>query len=236
WHRGRRARTTVSAGEARCPRAVRRGNRRSRAVRQRRAATAGSAARRTRSAGAMPPSAQCRSRRGPRPRPSAWPGRPGGALARAPRQPRRTGWRWRRNTASTRRSWLPLPEPLRQQLAQAAQLLVTEILVGYELGQEQLGRAVEHFVYESAQRAATGGRALHQRTVAVGAPLAGVADVALLLERAQHGEDGRVREVVAEPLTHLGDGRGACVPQHAHHVELAVGECDRHGRLHLLTL
>src|SRR5947207_6725184 len=219
---------TALARAGRHPRAVTRLDRWSRAVRQRRAATAGPSARRTHSAGAMPPPAQCRSRRGPRPRPSAWPGRPGGALARAPRQPRRTGWRWRRNTASTRRSWLPLPEPLRQQLAQAAQLLVTEILVGYELGQEQLGRAVEHFVYESAQRAATGGRALHQRTVAVGAPLAGVADVALLLERAQHGEDGRVGELIGEPLAHFGDGCGADVPQHAHHVELAVGECDRH--------
>src|SRR5256885_16624525 len=137
-------------------------------VRRPRAAPAGLAARRTHSAGAMPPSAQCRSRRGPRPRPRAWPGRRGGALARAPRQPRRTGWRWRRNTASTRRSWLPLPEPLRQQLAQAAQLLVTEVLVGYELGQEQLGRSVEYLVYEPATWAAAGGPALHPRTEAAG--------------------------------------------------------------------
>src|SRR5947208_13674562 len=116
----------------------------------------------------MRPRAGGTSRRGPRPRPSAWPDPRGGALARAPRRPPRTGWRWRRNTASTRRSWVPLPEPIRQQLAQATQLLVTEILVGYELGQEQLGRAVEHFVYESAQFAARGRRGLHQGAVGAG--------------------------------------------------------------------
>src|SRR5436853_4937294 len=184
----------------------------------------------------MRPRAGGTSRRGPRPRPSAWPDPRGGALARAPRRPPRTGWRWRRNTASTRRSWLLLPEPLRQQLAEAAQLLVSEILVGHELGQEQLGRAVEHFFHEAAQRTAAGGRALDERTVAVGPPLADVADVALLLESAQHGEDSRVREVVAESLANFGNGGRPGVPQDVHHVELAVGEGNGHGRLHLLTL
>src|SRR5881398_4086799 len=148
----------------------------------------------------MPPPARGRSRRAPRPRPSAWPGASGAALARAPRPRRRTARRWRRSTASRRRSWLFLPEPIRQQLARAAQLLVTEILVGNELGQEQLGRAVEHFLQEAAQRAATGGRALDQGPVAVRPPLPGMRHVSLLLEGSQHRKHGGIREVVGEPL------------------------------------
>src|SRR5207249_11807151 len=98
--------------------------------------------------------------------------------------------RYRCSTASRRRSWLLLPEPIGQQLAQAAQLLVTEMLVGNELGQEQLGRAVEHLVQEAAQRAATGGRALDQGPVAVRPPLPGMRHVSLLLEGSQHRKHG----------------------------------------------
>src|SRR6266550_5468751 len=134
--RGRRARRTAPALEARHPRA---GPSRSRVVRRPPAAPAGPVARRTHSVGAVPPRARGTTLRGPRPTPNAWPDRPGGALARAPRPARRTAGQWRRSRASTRRSWLLLPEPLCQQLAQPAQLLVTEILVGNELGQEQLG-------------------------------------------------------------------------------------------------
>src|SRR6266853_650740 len=135
--RDRRARTTASAREARRRRVGSRAPRRWPPAR--RAAPAGPVSRRTHSVGAVPSRARGTTPRGLRPTPNAWPDPPGGALARAPRRPRRTGRRWRCSTASRRRSWLFLPEPACQQLAQPAQLFVTEILVGNELGQEQLG-------------------------------------------------------------------------------------------------
>src|SRR3989441_8838211 len=152
------------------PRDARRSRVGSRAARRRpparRAAPMGPVARRTHSVGAVPPRARGTTPRGPRPTPNAWPDPPGGALARAPRRPRRTGGRWRRSTASTRRSWFLLPEPIHQQLPQPAQLLVTEILVGNELGQEQLGRAVEHLVHKPAECGPTGDLAFDERFVA----------------------------------------------------------------------
>src|SRR5207253_9908289 len=228
--RDRRRRCPASAAEARHAAAA------TRSVRWRGVAPAGAAARRTHSVEATPRLGRDTSPRGPRPRPSAWPARPGADLARALRPPRRTGWRWRRSTTSRRRSWLLLPEPIRQQLAQAAQLLLTEVLVGYQLGQEQLGRAVEHLVHQAAECRATGGFPFDQRLVAVRAAVFGVTHVSLLLERTEDGEDGRVGEVVGNPLANLGDGGRPHVPQHAHHVELSIGEADAHGRPHLLAL
>ena len=64
----------------------------------------------------------------------------------------------------------------------------------------------------------------------------GVADISLLLERAQHGQDGRVGEIVGDPLPNLGDGGRADVPEHAHHIEFSVGECNVHARFQLLML
>src|SRR5258706_15704379 len=102
--------------------------------------------------------------------------------------------RWRRNTASRRRSWFPLPEPPLQQPTQAAQLLITQVPVGDEIGQEHLGRAVEHLVHKESQGAAARRIPLDQRMVAVRPPLPGMPHVALLLEGAQYGENGRVGE------------------------------------------
>jgi hypothetical protein len=62
-------------------------------------------------------------------------------------------------------------------------------------------------------------------------PLPHVAHVALLLQGAEHREYGGVGEVVGEAPADLGDGGRAQVPQHAHDIELAVGESDLHGVL-----
>src|SRR3989442_7019926 len=164
---------TASARDARRSRVGSRAARRRPPAR--RAAPMGPVARRTHSVGAVPPRARGTTPRGPRPTPNAWPDPPGGALARAPRRPRRTGRRWRCSTASRRRSWLFLPEPACQLLAQAAQLLVTEILVGNKLGQEQLGRAVEHLVHETSERCPGGDLPFDQRLVAVSPAVFGVA-------------------------------------------------------------
>src|SRR3989442_1188864 len=107
----------------------------------------------------------------PQPKPSVWVGPPGVAPIRVRRRRQSAQIRWRCNTASTRRSWLPLPEPPLQQPAQPAQLLITEVLVGDQLGEQHLGRAIEHLVNETAEGAAAGGLALHQGPVAVRPPL-----------------------------------------------------------------
>ena len=64
------------------------------------------------------------------------------------------------------------------------------------------------------------------RGIAMRLPLRIVRHVSLGLERAQHGEDGGVREVIVEAVPHLGDGAGASGPQHSHHVQLASRKHD----------
>src|SRR5690606_28134141 len=64
------------------------------------------------------------------------------------------------------------------------------------------------------------------REVAVRATLLLVPDRALLLEDLQQLEDARVADRVVERLTDLGDRAGAPSPEHAHDVELPVGEME----------
>ena len=54
-------------------------------------------------------------------------------------------------------------------------------------------------------------------------------------ERAEYGEHRGVREAVAEPVAHLGDGGWAPLPEHCHDIQLAIGEADsrRHRQLEL---
>src|SRR6266550_4210981 len=124
--------------------------------------------------------------------PSAWAGRRNAGRARAHVLPPRTPNQFRRNTASRRRSLGTSLDARFEQRAQPAQLLVTQVLVGNEMRHQQLGRALEYFVDQPAQRIATGGVALDQRMVAVRPAFAGMRHIAFLLEGAEHGEDSRV--------------------------------------------
>src|SRR6266481_4722648 len=151
---------------------------------------------------------------------------------RVPR--RRTPDRFPGNTASRRRSFCTSLEARFEKLAQPAQLLVAQILIGNEMRHQELGRALEYFVDEAAQRVAAGGLALDQRVVAMRTALAGVCDVTLLLEGTQDRQDGRVCELIGESLTHFGDGSVADVPEDAHYVQLAIGEGNPHASFLLL--
>src|SRR6266498_5440376 len=99
--------------------------------------------------------------------PSEWAGRRGEALVRRRDPPPRMPSRFPRNTASRRRSLGTSLDARFEQLAQPAQLLVTQVFVGNEMRHQQLGRALEYFVDQPAQCIATRGVAFDQRTVTV---------------------------------------------------------------------
>src|SRR6266487_4471042 len=77
---------------------------------------------------------------------------------------------------------------------------------------------------------------LVQRVIAMGATFTGVRDVPLLLEGSQNRQDGGVCELIGESLTYFGDGSVAEVPEHAHDIQLAIGEGNPHAPLLLLVL
>jgi hypothetical protein len=63
----------------------------------------------------------------------------------------------------------------------------------------------------------------------VGLALGDVGDEPLVLERAEDGENRRVRERVVERVADFGDGPRTLSPENGHDVELAIGEGDFHG-------
>src|SRR5262249_13565655 len=97
------------------------------------------------------------------------------------------------------------------------------------LREQQLVRSGEHGVEDARECAASGEVRLDGGHVAMGFSFSDVANVALVLECSQNGEDSGAREVVGEGVADFGDGAGAPCPEDSHDVELAVGEGDAHG-------
>jgi len=73
------------------------------------------------------------------------------------------------------------------------------------------GEPSNTFSTSRAQRRPTGGFSFDERLVAVSPAVFGVADVSLLLQRAEDGQNGRVGEIISDPLADLGDGGRADV-------------------------
>jgi hypothetical protein len=108
-------------------------------------------------------------------------------------------------------------------------LLLRELPVAHQLGEQRLSGAGEHLVDQPTDAVRTRGRARDGRDVSVGLPFLGMADVALRLEGAEDREDRRIRQLVFEPVAHLGDGAGAEPPEDAHEVEFTIGEVRHQG-------
>ena len=79
---------------------------------------------------------------------------------------------------------------------------------------------------DAGERAAAGAFGADGREVAIRPPLGFVADVPLLLQRLERGEDGRIGERLLERVAYVGDRRRAEAPEDAHDFELARREID----------
>src|SRR5215467_12709736 len=103
------------------------------------------------------------------------------------------------STPASRRSFVALPESLVEKRAELAEIAVAQRPAGHQLGREEPSLTVEQLLDEPLHRACLGGLARDAREISKRPPLLLVPDEALLLEDAEHGEHGVVRELVGQP-------------------------------------
>ena len=109
--------------------------------------------------------------------------------------------------------------------AHASHVVVVHAARLDELADEKLRGAGAQLGQESALAR---GLACYHGAIAMKPPFFPVPHKALGFEGSQDGLDRRVGQFVRNPLANLGDRRRPEFPQHAHDVELALGEDDVH--------
>jgi hypothetical protein len=117
----------------------------------------------------------------------------------------------------------------RSELPKLAQFGRRDAAIGYEIRDQQRRRAAERGAKERGQRPALHRLAPDARVKAVRPSFGYGAQVALGDHSAHEREDGRVGEVLGEPLAHLGDGPAAELPEDGDDLEFAGRERDGHG-------
>jgi len=97
----------------------------------------------------------------------------------------------------------------------------------HEVSEELDWRAAVDLVQHAAERRLSGCLGVYYRKVDVRLPFTSpVGDVALELERSNHAGDAGVGQVRVNPVPDFGRRRFLQLPEHAHDVQLALGEME----------